>query len=65
MFSDVRSGDLAWFGEKRVGCGPSLDGSRLDASGTITYPLLSDENKQNIERIVAVCDIAVLSPGDP
>lgn len=65
MFSDVRSGDLAWLGEKWVGFGPSLDGSGLDAARALTHPLLSDEDKQGIERVVVVCDIAVLSPGDP
>ena len=45
MFSDVRSGDLAWLGQYGVGFGSSLDGSGLDASMTLTHPLLSDEDK--------------------
>jgi hypothetical protein len=48
VFSDVCSGERAWFGEYRIGFGSSFDGARLDTTGTVTDLLLGDEDEQAV-----------------
>jgi len=42
----IRSGDLTWVGEQRVGFGSSLDGPGFDAAGPVADLLLSDQDKE-------------------
>jgi hypothetical protein len=65
MHSDFLSGGRPGFSQQGKGFGPSLDGSRLDASGTIAHTLLRDQDEQRAALVVTMDAAAVMISGDP
>jgi len=64
MHSDFLSGDRPGFGQQGKGFRSSLDGSRLDASGTVAHPLFGDQHEQAVEPALPISARAVI-PGNP
>src|SRR4030067_61229 len=65
MYSDFLSGDRPGFGQQGKGFWPSLDGSRLNASGTIAHALFGDQHEQRAEFSILNSTDVLLAPSDP
>src|SRR4030067_330433 len=65
MYSDFLSGDRPGFGQQGKGFWLSLDGSRLNASGTIAHALFGDQHEQRAEFSILNSTDVLLAPSDP